>query len=271
MTACFSIDENLLGITGRVTGSTVDGLNSKYQLLNFTLDYTRIPVTDPKQDLKILVRQNGRLDNQVFGVDPTYITPTLLHYEDNRRLIFEGGNEFQQIDFSHIRNFSGQIERIAYFTPYYHVEIFPGSGDEYSPYQFNRDVNGRFKVHGQDIWTEAEIDYSVAHFTFLRPEPFLDGSVYVAGYFNYNLLDNNNKMKYNFDRKQYEMDIVLKNGGYNYQYLFLPAGQTEASSIRVGGSHWQTENDYRIYVYYRPYSGRHDRLIGVQTVNSVTH
>jgi hypothetical protein len=61
----------------------------------------------------------------------------------------------------------------------------------------------------------------------------------------------------------------LKNGGYNYQYLFLPAGQTQASSIRVSGSHWQTENDYKIYIYYRPYAGRHDRLIGVRTVNSV--
>ncbi len=70
------------------------------------------------------------------------------------------------------------------------------------------------------------------------------------------------------ESKQYELSVVLKNGGYNYQYLFLPAGQAQASSIRVSGSHWQTENSYKIYVYYRPYAGRHDRLIGVQRIDS---
>lgn len=269
MTACFSIDENLLGIKGKVTGSTVQGVNTKYQQLNFEIDCSKHPVTDPNQDLKILVRQNGRLDNQVFGVKPTYILPTSLVYEDNRNLIFEGGNEFYQIDFSHIRNFSGQIERISFHAPYYHVETMPPTRNQFSDYQNWLDVNGRFKIHGQNTWSIAEVDYSVVHFVYPREEPWLDGAVYVAGYYNYNLLDGRNKMKYNFESKQYELSVVLKNGGYNYQYLFLPAGQTQASSIRVSGSHWQTENDYKIYIYYRPYAGRHDRLIGVQTINSL--
>jgi len=270
MTACFSIYENLIGIKGKVTSSTLMGVNNKYQQLNFELDCTKQPIIDPKQELKILVRQNGRLDNQAFGVQPTYILPTGLIFEDNRNLIFEGGNEFLRIDFSHIRNFSGQIERIAFHRPYYHVETMPPTGKEHSSYRYDQDVNGRYKIHGQDTWSAAEIDYSVVHFVYPREDPWLDGSVYVAGYFNYNLLDVRNKMKYNFENKQYELDIVLKNGGYNYQFLFLPAGQnkTQASSIKVAGSHWQAENDYMIYIYYRPYAGRYDRLIGVRNINS---
>ncbi len=268
LTACFSIDENLLGINGKVTGSTLMGVNNKYQQLNFEIDCSEHPIVDPKQDLKILIQQNGRFDNQVFDIKPTYILPTKLVYEDNRNLIFEGGNEFQQIDFSHIRNYLGQIERITYYSPYYHVETITPTGSEFSDYKYSLDVNGRYKIHGQDIWTDAEIDYSVVHFVYPREEPWLDGAVYVAGYFNYNLFDGRNKMKYNFDHKQYELDVVLKNGGYNYQYLFLPAGKSEGSSIKVAGSHWETENDYKIYIYYRPYAGRHDRLIGVQKINS---
>jgi len=267
-TAGFSIDENLLGIKGKVTGSTLMGVNTKFQQLNLEIDYSKLPAVDPKQELKILLQQNGRLDNQVFGVTPTYILPTSLVYEDNRNLIFEGGTEFYSIDFSHIRNFSGRIERITYFTPYYHVETMAPGRNEFSDYQYTFDVNGRFKVHGQNIWSSNEIDYSIVHFVYPREEPWLDGAVYVAGYYNYNLLDGRNKMTYNFERKQYELALPLKNGGYNFQYLFLPAGQTQASTIRVSGSHWQTENDYQIYIYYRPYSGQHDRLIGVQTVNS---
>ncbi len=248
-TACFSIDENLLGIKGNVTGSTLMGVNTKYQQLNFEVDCSKHAVIDPKQELKILVQQNGRLDNQVFGVDPTYILPTSLIFEDNRNLIFEGGNEFYLIDFSHIRNFSGRIERISYHSPYYNVETMAPKLSEYSDYQYTLDVNGQYKVHGQDIWNSNEIDYSVVHFVYPKEEPWLDGAVFVAGYFNHNLLDGRNKMTYNFDRKQYEASIVLKNGGYNFQYLFLPAGQTQASTIKVSDSHWQTENNYKIYIY----------------------
>ena len=268
LTACFSIAENLAKIKGKISGSTLSGVNTKYQQVNFELDCSKFPVSDPKNELKIWVRQNGRIDNQSFNIYPTYILPTGFIYEDNRNLIFEGGNEFQRIDFSHIRYFSGQIERISFHRPYYHVETIPPKGGEFSDYQYDPDVNGRYKVHGQDIWSNAEIDYSVVHFTYPREEPWLDGAVYVAGYFNYNLLDNRNKMKYNFERKQYELDIVLKNGGYNYQYLFLPAGKTQGSSVKVAGSHWQTENDYVIYVYYCPYGGRYDRLVGVRQINS---
>ncbi len=267
-TACFSIDENLLGIKGEVTGSTLQGVNTRYQQLNFEVDCSKLAGVDPKQELKILVQQNERTDNQVFGVEPTYILPTSLIYEDNRKLIFEGGNEFYQIDFSHIRNFLGRIEKITFYNPYYNVETMAPNNHEFSDYQFRQDVNGRFKVHGQDIWSSAEIDYSIVHFVYPQEEPWLDGAVYVAGYFNYNLLNDRNKMKYNFERKQYELSVTLKNGGYNYQYLFLPSGQTQASTLKVSGSHWQAENDYKIYIYYRPYAGQYDRLIGVQTINS---
>lgn len=268
LTACFSIEENLVTIRGAVSGSTVYGVNNHYQQVNFEIDHSENPIGDPAEELKVVVRQNGRYDNQAFDVKPTYIQPTNLLYKDNRNLIFEGGNEFHRIDFSHIRNYSGLIERISFHRPYYHVETTPGKERPYSDYQYDLDVNGRFKIHGQDIWSDTEIDYSVVHFSFPKSEPWLDGAVYVAGFFNYNLLDSRNKMTYNFERKQYELSVTLKNGGYNYQFLFLPVGQKVASSLKTEGSHWQTENEYKIYVYYRPYGGRYDRLIGVQEINS---
>jgi hypothetical protein len=268
LTTCFSIEENLVTIRGNVSGSTVYGVNTHYQQVNFEIDCSENPIANPTEELKVVVRQNGRWDNQVFDVKPTYIQPMNFIYRDNRNLIFEGGNEFYRIDFSHIRNYSGQIGRISFHKPYYNVETTPGKQRTYDDYQYDLDVNGRFKVHGQDIWGDMEIDYSIVHFAFPKEEPWLDGSVYVAGYFNNNLLNNNNKMTYNFERKQYELSVVLKNGGYNYQFLFLPVGQKAGSSILTDGSYWQTRNEYKVYVYYRPYGARYDRLIGVQQINN---
>ena len=81
--------------------------------------------------------------------------------------------------------------------------------------------------------------------------------------------DATNKMTYNFERKQYELALLLKNGGYNYQYLFLPAGNTTGTLIRSMGSHWETENEYQIYVYYRNKGGYYDQLIGFYQIGSV--
>lgn len=264
----YVVEENMIKLRGGVSANTSHGVKREYQLLNFTLDCSKQPVGSPQDELKILVRQNGRQDNEVRGLLPTYVRGNELIFEDNRNLEFEGGCEFYRIDFSHIRNYSGRIERISFHHPYYNVEVSPGTLPQNDVYKYDKDVNGHFILHGQDIWTDLEIDYSVVHFTYPMEEPWLDGEVYVAGYFNDNKLDSKNKMVYNFERKQYELDIVLKNGGYNYQYLFLPSGKKSATTGRVSDSHWETENDYFVYVYYRPIGGRYDRLVNFSIVNS---
>jgi hypothetical protein len=125
-------------------------------------------------------------------------------------------------------------------------------------------VNGGFKVHGQEVDGEEEIDYSIVHFTYPAEEPWLDGSLYVMGGFNDQWLEEQNKMAYNFERKQYELALMLKNGGYNFLYAFLPANWPSASMERAEGSFWDTQNLYQIYVYYRPLGSNydHDQLIG---------
>lgn len=270
LTAQFMVVENsAVFVSGRVASNTSRGVNTAYQLLNFTINTEKSSIASPSEDLKLLIRQNGRRDNEVRDVKPTYVKVNELIYEDNRQLEFEGGTEYLRIDFSHIRNYSGQIDRISFHHPYYNVDVVPGARRRLNEYKYDKDVNGRYKVHGQDIWTDLEIDYSIVHFTYPCEDPWLDGSLYVVGYFNDNVLNGRNQMTYNFDRKQYELDIVLKNGGYNYQYLFLPYGKKEATSQRTAGSYWETENEYTIYVYYSPHGARYDRLLNVTTLSSV--
>lgn len=269
MTGCFSIDDNQISIDGRVSGKSIYGVNSIYQHLTFDLIFND-KLNPMQEELKVVVRQNGRHDNEVFDVKPTYVKPTSMVFEDERKLSFEGGTEYNVLDFSHRFRYSGKIDRIVYYEPYYHVEVMPGKHEVGKEYSYDKDVDGHFKVHGQDVWSEAEIDYSIVHFVYPREDPWLDGSVYVMGGFNDNWLETKNKMVYNFERKQYELALILKNGGYNYQYVFLPAGASVASNDRTEGSHWETENSYQIYVYYRPLGSNydHDQLIGFLEIRS---
>ncbi len=261
---CFSVEDSRVSFESMVSGKSVYGVNTKYQHLSFEIfpNENFSPLTD---ELTVVVRQNGRHDNEVFDLKPTYEKPTSFVYEDERKLSFEGGKEYNVLDFSHRYRYSGKIERIAYHQPYYHVDVLPGSHEVGVNYVFDYDVDGRFKVHGQDVWSESEIDYSIVHFTYPAEEPWLDGSLYVMGGFNDNWLSERNKMVYNFDRKQYELALLLKNGGYNFLYAFLPVDWSDGAMIeRAEGSHWETENTYQIFVYYRQLGSSYDQdqLVG---------
>ena len=267
MVACFSVQEPKVNVVGTVDGKSVYGVNKEYQHLSFEVffqgEFTAMP-----DELTVIVRQNGRYDNEVYGLKPTYVKPESLVYEDERKLSFEGGVQYNVIDFSHRFRYSGGIERIQFHQPYYHVELRPGMLREGKAATFGNDVNGGYLVHQQDIWSDAEVDYSVVHFTYPIDEPWLDGALYVSGAFNDGRLNERNMMNYNYDRHQYELDIVLKNGGYNFQYLFVPSGFSSGLNSRAEGSFWETENEYQVYVYYRPLGSDYDRLVGFERILS---
>jgi hypothetical protein len=77
-----------------------------------------------------------------------------------------------------------------------------------------------------------------------------------------------NQMKWNFERAGYELTLLLKQGYYNYLFVYVPEGAKLADSVNLEGTHFITENDYQIFVYYRDQAGRYDRLVGFTNLNS---
>ena len=76
-------------------------------------------------------------------------------------------------------------------------------------------------------------------------------------------------MQYDAEAKCYWLTALVKQGGYDYQYWFSGKGtQNKTTTQRVDGSYWQTENEYAVYVYWRPFGARHDRLVGVKVFKS---
>ena len=65
----------------------------------------------------------------------------------------------------------------------------------------------------------------------------------------------------------YECIIKLKQGFYNYKFVTVDNdGFVDEGAI--SGNFWQTENNYKVLVYYRNLGGRYDRLIGFGEANS---
>lgn len=268
--ACFSVVEPRIVVTATIRGNTDSELSGKSQQLDFDVLLNGYPVRDPGSEIKVVVRQNNRIDNQVTDIKPTYLSGSKLSYINNGALIFEGGNEYHRFDISSVYAAGEGVDFIKYIQPHYDAFLVKDKIRTSRFYSSEKDVNGKFVINmqeGQDDNTES--DYMTVHFNLPAKQPFLDGQLYLGGEFNYNLLNEAARMKYDNDAESYTQTVLLKQGGYNYQYWFVPKGLRKGSAERVEGSYWQTNNEYTIYVYHRPWGERYDKLVCVKIVDQL--
>jgi hypothetical protein len=139
----------------------------------------------------------------------------------------------------------------------------------YKRYSFYNDINGNYLVKIQEGKnSEVEADYCYVKFFLPYDAALTDGNLYVFGNFNDWKCNQGNLMHYNQKRFGYECTLYLKQGYYNYEYTFLKDGETSADNTLMEGMHYETENDYCIYVYHKSQGFFYDQLIGVKRLNS---
>ncbi len=266
--ACFSVYDSRAKISGLIRGNTDTELNTRLQQLDFEVDLAGYPTKDILAEVKVVVRQNNRTDNQVVNLQPTSFTDSKLNYFSRNELIFEGGNEYHRFDISSVLVGGAGVDYVRMLRPNYHAFLLPNKIQTAKTYTQNFDVNGRYVINVQRAFDpEVEADYVYVHFSIPTKEPFFDGSIYLGGEFNFNQLDESVKMNYSFDNEAYTKEMLLKQGGYNYQYWFKQKNRNQLSVERVDGSYWQTNNEYSIYVYQRPWGDRYDKLIGFKVIS----
>ncbi len=263
----FSVVEPKLKLIGKVRPNTDLEINGRLQQLDFDLEFTNYRIDNP-DELKILVRQNQRLDNEIYISKPTYINSNSFSYKNNKALIFEGGNEYRRFDFSSYYSANESIDEIKQIDGQKHVFVTIDKPTKGS-YMHRPDVNGNFIINFQESFEygDLEADYAYVHIN-LKSDIYFDGRLYLGGEFMYEKMDANSVIEYNNENGSYEKTILLKQGGYTYQYRFLPKGSNKATVSRIENSYWQTNNDYQIYVYHRPWGSRADKLIGFSNISS---
>jgi hypothetical protein len=265
--ACFSVYDSRSKISGSIRGNTDTELNTRLQQLDFEVDLAGYPTKDILSEVKIVVRQNNRTDNQVTNLQPTSFTDTKLNFFSKKELIFEGGNEYNRFDISSVLVGGTGVDYVRMLRPNYHAFLFPNKIQTAKTYTQSFDVNGRYIINVQRASDpEVEADYVYVHFSIPTKEPFFDGSIYLGGEFNFNQIDESVKMVYSFENEAYTKELLLKQGGYNYQHWFKQKNNSKLSAERVDGSYWQTSNEYSIYVYQRPWGDRYDKLIGFKVI-----
>lgn len=267
---CFSVVEPMVGIDAKVRANTDVELNGRYQQLDIDVQTAALNMRST-DEVKVVVRQNNRLDNQVLLTRPTFVEPNRLRYINQKALIFEGGNEFRRFD-SYSTYYAGyHVDVVRYARGEYHAlleedevrgTMARGAGREGSVYLTEPDANGQWVVNCEKSeYVDTDAEYMWVHFVLPVAQPLMDKHVFVGGDLSYNHFSADNLMAYDAENKCYRTALYLKQGGYDYMYYTVDAAGS-ASCLLLEGSHWQTENEYTIMVYYRPFGGRYDRLVG---------
>ena len=266
LTACFSVVDPLVTIAASVSANTDIDTNKDHQQVSFNILHQGMNIRDPFTEIIAFVQQNNRLDNERLVAKPTYINPGKLIYERNRDLIFKAGNEYRRFETSSYRYSGMNVKSIEYKRPDYIMNIETDKVRANLSYSYDQDQNGRVIIHNNDSeYPETEADYFITNFTLAMDQPILE-NIYINGDFTDDTFNDKYKLKYDKDNKSYHLSLLLKQGMYNYLYLTKDGNKYTTANIE--GDYYQTENEYSIYVYYRPNGQRYDSLIGVQTIQS---
>ena len=271
LTQRFIVTEDAAGITVTAHRPQMTKENNTHQQVDFVVNYTGLAINDPYRNVSACILQNGRWYNAKTNLKPDFFGDKELKYNAlSDKNIFRGGNEYRYFDIKSIRYQTEYVKRIDYAVPNYNVFLAPSENREFKPYFYWQDFNGKYYIAIQEGQKpDIDADYVYVYFTLPSDQAVKGGRMYVSGGLNNWNFDNNNLMKYNPVRKEYECTMLLKQGWYNYEYVFLKDNETNGTASLFEGSHYETENDYIVLVYYRNPQDRFDRVIGSVTANTL--
>lgn len=264
----FSIVEKAVDIFAEVTSRTDIDYNKSHQQVTVTVDTKDYRVENMYADLKVVVTQNARSDNEAIVTNPLRVSSNKAFFEHDRKLIFPAGNEFRRFEMTTTNYIGMGIDRYAYHDPFYHAELKIDEPRCYGSYTYDQTQYGRFTIRESNAFdSNTGADYMIVHFALDIPRQS-GGDIFVDGEFTQHNFTNANRMHFNEATNRYELDMPLKQGAYNYQYLWLPHGSKAALTAPIEGDFYQTVNEYQIKVYNRRLGERYDRLIGYTVLYS---
>ena len=209
----------------------------------------------------VVVQQNGRTDNMRELPFGGYESGVLCYRYKNEN-VFEGGNTFRYFDISNIRTAMYNVVQIEEYGGEWYAMLRPLEDRSGKSFITEQTLNGGMKVNVWDRTNkQTEADYVYVNFMLPMRSPFMNGSVHVVGELTQWKLDEGSRMEYDPEMQAYRLRLLLKQGYYAYQLLFVPTGESRGLTETLEGNHYEMPNDYRVYVYYRGLNDRYDRLV----------
>lgn len=261
LTHRFCMVERLVNIAANIQQSSNIATRYQKQEISFQVGISNYRINNASRNLKVVIAQNGRSDNAYVATNPSSISADALRYDRPNEIVFEGGAEFRIFNIRSLRSTMEGITRHAFVDGQNHTFVNVDKERVHLAYQDVTDINGCYFIAADDGSTLQNADYTNVHFS-LQCMPPKDVDLYIYGELTNWTLTPQYKLDYHQYRKQWEVSLYLKTGYYNYTYLAIPQGKTEATFMYTEGSFWQTENRYTFLAYYNGDGLQYDRIIG---------
>ncbi|MDA7794111.1 DUF5103 domain-containing protein [Flavobacteriales bacterium] len=262
------IDEKV-SVEGMVKRATDLEQRNYQQEIDFNIIHTGYSIDNPFGDIQVVITQNDRWDNAITGLQAVFVKENEISYDYEEENCFDGGNEYRFFDCQSLRYLSERLADISFENDTNKIILRTDNERRFQRYSsLVQDINGKRLIRVQEGNRDnIEADYALVTFTLPYQHQITHGDLYVHGQISDYGFPDTHKMHYNEDKGIYEASIYLKQGYYNYEYVFK---KKEGGSLSrfIEGTHYQTVNDYKIYIYHRPTGEQYDQLIGIQKLTS---
>jgi hypothetical protein len=262
----FYVVEPMTAITGTVTKSSSVEQRDALQEVDFQVT-TNSNLIDPRSNITSYIIQNGR-DNNSLKLKPKQVIGAILDFNyDNGENNFPAGNEFRRFNLSSVRNAMDHVSTISVIGDTCNAILVPDKPRAFKSYISENDVNGNFlpnTIDYQNVNTEGE--YVKVKFFLALSMPVTRGQVIVNGRFCQWDPASGFIMNYNPSLKGFIGEGLLKQGYYDYMYLYYPEPNKPGLTSLVEGDYSETQNEYQLFIYYHKPGEVYDRLIGTGVI-----
>lgn len=238
-----------------------------HQEIDLSVSYENFRITRPREELFISVVQNGNWNSSLSNLQANLNVGDMIKFNQYDQVVFPALKEFRNFDIrtlEYATEFVHSIDRDDYETTVL-LDLNKRRYDRNFIHQI--DANGYFILDNADN-RNAEVSSEYCNVIFnLESHKRHEGEVYIVGNFSDWQAKEEYRLEYDPGRKIYLGQAHFKQGFYDYMF----AMKTDEGYLDIDyleGSYFETENDYHVLVYYRPFGALYDRLIGVTSFNS---
>ena len=262
------VDAQQANIQANVSWAQDVQYRSTKQQVDFTAYTGAYTIRNPAMYLHATILQNGRWDNAIEGL--TYRTAKAGEYGFNfdnlNKNVFNGVNEFRTFDIRTLRSTADRIVSINFNNRINQAYVMEDLARPWGAYVSNNTLNGYCFYANHDFSGVNTEDYVLVHFTLRCDFQVEPGDLYVFGELTNWQIDPKAKLTFNPENNYWETHFYLKQGFYNYMYVFVPKGSKNINDTYIEGSHRETPNQYTILLYLQEEGTFYDKLIGVSKV-----
>ncbi len=264
------IDSKVI-VTAQVNSATDVRYRFSKQEVDFWVDYKNYFIPNPFIDVKATVIQNYNLSTSIANLKPNFVNNGQLVYNYEEGNLFCGGNEYRYFDIRSLRFFSMNVAD-KYIDSMKNAVLKPDMTRAHLAYYNQFDYNGRRAIQNKDgLKIVEDGDYALVHFFLKADHEISPNGIYIFGELSDWQMKEKFRMNYDVSKGMYYKAIKLKQSHYNYEYVTPSDIGNVPEHTFTEGDHFETENDYDVFIYHKNQQYNCDELIGYLHINTNTN